>query len=60
MLPNERSRDIATATTDLLLFNIPKFMHPLGVQVVSSLLYDRLRDSIMFVPLLLAPRIVAH
>lgn len=49
MLPAEECRDIASATTSLLLFNAPAFLHPFGVKVISTLLYDRLRESIMYV-----------
>lgn len=49
MKPTESSRDVASATTALLLFNVPAFLHPFGVKVISTLLYDRLRESIMYI-----------
>ncbi|KAF9126316.1 hypothetical protein BGW39_006713 [Mortierella sp. 14UC] len=39
------NRIIADATTDLLLNQAPKFMHPFGRKVVASLLTPRLRKS---------------
>ncbi|KAM0749847.1 hypothetical protein T439DRAFT_326739 [Meredithblackwellia eburnea MCA 4105] len=50
MVPNERCRDVAEATTKLLLHNAPKFLHSFGEKVVACLLYDRLRESIMVPP----------
>lgn len=51
MISDENNRDVAKATTKLLLYNVPAFAHPLGEQIISCLLYDRLRESIMSVSL---------
>ncbi|KAL8279872.1 hypothetical protein RQP46_007722 [Phenoliferia psychrophenolica] len=47
MVPTESCRDVADATTQLLLFNVPQFARTFGEKVVACLLYDRLRESIM-------------
>ncbi|SCV69544.1 BQ2448_2564 [Microbotryum intermedium] len=46
MLPNEKSRKVAEATTDLLLFNVPNCLKNAGRTVVSTLMTDRLRASV--------------
>ncbi|SGY77415.1 BQ5605_C005g03630 [Microbotryum silenes-dioicae] len=46
MLPNEKSRKVAEATTDLLLFNVPNFLKNGGRIVVSTLMMDRLRAAV--------------
>lgn len=48
MLPgNEKCVEVGNATIELLLANAPKFMKPLGRQVVAALMYDRLRESML-------------
>ncbi|CAD6947967.1 unnamed protein product [Tilletia controversa] len=37
------NRYVADKTVDLLLWHVPKFMHPFATQVIVSLMYERLR-----------------
>lgn len=47
MVPTESCRDVASATTRLLLHNVPQIARPAAEKVVACLLYDRLRESVM-------------
>jgi hypothetical protein len=47
MIPSVDNRDTADRTTDLLLYDIPKIMHPAGRLVVSCLMDKRLRNAVM-------------
>ncbi|ORY79735.1 hypothetical protein BCR35DRAFT_304555 [Leucosporidium creatinivorum] len=47
MLPSETCATVAAATTRLLLLSVPKRLIPFAEQVVATLLYDRLRESIL-------------
>lgn len=49
MVPDTGCRDIAEATILLLLHNVPSFLHPIGRNIVSSLLTPRLRAAVMCV-----------
>ncbi|KAK4703145.1 hypothetical protein P7C70_g3074, partial [Phenoliferia sp. Uapishka_3] len=47
MNPDETCAQVASATTRLLLHNVPFFARGFGEKIVACLLYDRLRESIM-------------
>lgn len=51
MKPHPRNKEIAEKTIDVLVYNTPRFMKPLGVYFVSSLMDDRLRNAMMYVGL---------
>ncbi|KAJ5806731.1 hypothetical protein N7474_010323 [Penicillium riverlandense] len=50
MKPHPRNKEIADKTIDVLVYNLPGFMKPLGVYVVSFLMDDRLRKAMMIDP----------
>lgn len=47
MVPATDCHVVAEGTIKLLLHNIPQPLHPFGEFVVSTLLYDRLREAIL-------------
>jgi hypothetical protein len=52
MKPHEQNKEIAEKTIDVLVYNLPGFMKPLGVYFVSFLMDERLRNAMMYGPLL--------
>ncbi|EYE91279.1 uncharacterized protein EURHEDRAFT_487208 [Aspergillus ruber CBS 135680] len=48
MKPHVRNKEIADKTIDVLLYYIPSFMKPLGVNLISYLMDDRLRIAMMY------------
>jgi hypothetical protein len=48
MKPHPRNKEIAAKTIDVLLFNLPNFMKPLGEYIVSYMMGDRLRTAMMY------------
>ncbi len=49
MKPDPKSKEIADRTIDVLLYNLPVFMKPLGLYFVSFLMDERLRSAMMYV-----------
>lgn len=49
MVPDQKNRDTADQTTDVLLYMLPKALHPLGLQFVSFMMDDRLRKAMLYV-----------
>lgn len=49
MKPHVRNKEIADKTIDVLLYYLPSFMKPLGVNIISYLMDDRLRNAMMCV-----------
>jgi hypothetical protein len=47
MKPHPRNKEIADKTIDVLVYNLPGFLKPLGVYFVSFLMDDRLRKAMM-------------
>ncbi|KAJ5144559.1 hypothetical protein N7448_001951 [Penicillium atrosanguineum] len=47
MKPHPRNKEIAEKTIDVLVYNLPGFMKPLGVYFVSFLMDERLRNAMM-------------
>lgn len=47
MKPHPRNKEIAQKTIDVLLYNMPGFMKPLGMNLVSHLMDERLRNAMM-------------
>ncbi|KAJ5531913.1 hypothetical protein N7494_008465 [Penicillium frequentans] len=47
MKPHPRNKEIAEKTIDVLVYNLPGFMKPLGVYFASCLMDDRLRNAMM-------------
>lgn len=47
MKPHPRNKEIAQQTIDVLLYNMPGFMKPLGLNLVSYLMDERLRNAMM-------------
>lgn len=45
MKPHVRSKEVADKTIDVLLYYLPSFMKPLGVNLISYLMDDRLRGA---------------
>ncbi|CAG8172083.1 unnamed protein product [Penicillium olsonii] len=50
MRPHPRNREIAERTIDVLLYNLPDMLKPLGFNLVSYLMDDRLRSAMMIKP----------
>lgn len=50
MVPGITNKKTADNTTNILLWAIPKWLRGFGLQVVSSLMDDRLRKSMMYAP----------
>lgn len=57
MKPHIRNKEIADKTIDVIVYNLPRFMKPLGVHFVSFFMDDRLRKAMMYVhvPSFLSP-----
>lgn len=47
MKPHPRNKEIADRTIDVLVYNLPKFMKPLGLYFVSFLMDERLRSAML-------------
>lgn len=47
MKPHPRNKEIADKTIDVLVYNLPGFMKPLGVYLVSFFMDDRLLNAMM-------------
>ncbi|KAJ5778758.1 hypothetical protein N7520_002004 [Penicillium odoratum] len=47
MNPHPRNKEIADKTIDVLVYNLPRFLKPLGLYFTSFLMDDRLRDAMM-------------
>ncbi|KAJ5771007.1 uncharacterized protein N7511_003058 [Penicillium nucicola] len=47
MLPHVKNREVADQTTAVLLYMLPKFMHPVGLQFVSFMMDERLRKAML-------------
>jgi hypothetical protein len=50
MVPSKDNHQTAVETTAMLLYDVPKPLHPLGENIVSSLMDDRLRNAMMYPP----------
>ncbi|KAJ6098517.1 hypothetical protein N7467_000052 [Penicillium canescens] len=50
MKPHPRNKEIADKTIDVLVYNLPGFMKPLGEYFVSYLMDERLRNAMMMKP----------
>jgi hypothetical protein len=48
MKPHLRNKEIAEKTIDVLVYNLPGFMKPLGEYFVSYLMDERLRNAMMY------------
>lgn len=48
MKPHPRNKEIADKTIDVLVYNLPGCMKPLGVYFVSFLMDNRLRKAMMY------------
>jgi hypothetical protein len=47
MVPADSNKQTADETTAMLLYSLPKFLHPIGKNLVSALMDDRLRKAMM-------------
>ncbi|KAJ5681353.1 uncharacterized protein N7477_001293, partial [Penicillium maclennaniae] len=47
MKPHPRNKEVADKTIDVLVYNLPEFMKPLGIYLVSFLMDERLRNAMM-------------
>lgn len=45
MVPDAKNRETADQTTAVLVYMLPKMLHPVGLQVVSFMMDDRLRKA---------------
>ncbi|KAJ5682260.1 hypothetical protein N7462_005425 [Penicillium macrosclerotiorum] len=49
MLPDPKNRQTADQTTRVLVYMLPKVLHPIGLQFVSFMMDDRLRKAMLYV-----------
>jgi hypothetical protein len=49
MVPDAKNRETADQTTAVLLYMLPKALHPVGLQFVSFMMDDRLRKAMLYV-----------
>lgn len=49
MKPHLKNKEVADKTTDVLTYALPGFMKPVGIQLVSFIMDDRLRAAMMSV-----------
>lgn len=49
MVPDRKNRETADQTTAVLLYMLPKALHPVGLQFVSFMMDDRLRKAMLYV-----------
>lgn len=47
MVPDEKNRETADQTTDILVYMLPKLLVPVGLQFVSFMMDDRLRKAML-------------
>ncbi|KAJ5832670.1 hypothetical protein N7474_000981 [Penicillium riverlandense] len=50
MVPDPKNRETADQTTAVLLYMLPKPLHPVGLQFVSFMMDDRLRKAMLYDP----------
>ncbi|KAJ5561442.1 hypothetical protein N7535_004091 [Penicillium sp. DV-2018c] len=48
MVPHVKNRETADQTTAVLLYMLPEFLHPLGLQFVSFMMDERLRRAMYY------------
>lgn len=49
MVPHPKNREVADQTTDVLVYMLPRVLHPVGIQFVSFMMDDRLRKAMLYV-----------
>ena len=49
MVPDAQNRESADQATAVLLYNLPKVFHPVGLQFTSFMMDDRLRKAMLYV-----------
>lgn len=50
MVPNQVNRDVANETLEILLYDLPRSMHGIGINAALVLMDERLRKSMLFGP----------
>ncbi|CAI7672442.1 unnamed protein product [Penicillium bialowiezense] len=50
MVPDPKNRESADQATAVLLYNLPKALHPIGLQFTSFMMDDRLRKAMLYDP----------
>ncbi|KAJ6143810.1 hypothetical protein N7471_003263 [Penicillium samsonianum] len=50
MVPDVKNREMADQTTAVLVYMLPEMLHPVGLQVVSFMMDDRLRKAMLYEP----------
>lgn len=50
MKPHQKNKQVADKTTDILLYLLPGFLKPIGLQFVSFLMDETLRTAMMYEP----------
>lgn len=58
MVPDAKNRETADQTTSVLLYMLPKVLHPVGLQFVSFMMDERLRKAMLYVETLLLPILI--
>lgn len=57
MVPDVKNRETADQTTAVLVYMLPKALHPIGLQFVSFMMDDRLRKAMLYVEPFIHPLI---
>lgn len=47
MVPDQKNRETADQTTAVIVYMLPKILHPVGLQFVSFMMDDRLRKAML-------------
>ncbi|KAL2810083.1 streptococcal 67 kDa myosin-cross-reactive antigen like family-domain-containing protein [Aspergillus granulosus] len=50
MKPTAQNKEVADKTMDVLLYTVPKVLRPIGVNLASCVMDDRLREAMMYPP----------
>ncbi|KAJ5391538.1 hypothetical protein N7509_007028 [Penicillium cosmopolitanum] len=48
MVPDQKNRETADQTTAVIVYMLPKILHPVGLQFVSFMMDDRLRKAMLY------------
>ncbi|CAI7613282.1 unnamed protein product [Penicillium glandicola] len=48
MVPDDKNREVADQTTVVLVYMLPKMLHPVGMQFISFMMDDRLRKAMFY------------
>ncbi|KAL3476047.1 streptococcal 67 kDa myosin-cross-reactive antigen like family-domain-containing protein [Aspergillus californicus] len=50
MKPSPSNKEVADKTMDVLVYSMPRFLKPVGINIASCMMDDRLREAMMYKP----------